>query len=380
MRAGEVLDAQVDLLERLDQPTFKRAISIVSAHHLGGMPVYTRPNEVLTKAQRRQAEKKIDEYHAAVPVFRNHVRAAYAYRVTHDMCSMVEWTASQLDDTDAFYKALLPAECGIVCFDKPLPLQDIRGMTMLVHWLIWGPAETHDRRTGRPITGTAFWAMNDAWRKPDEVQEYFAEHYADDPGSTREDWDHYMRVMGRWATVGMDIVFDDQRLGPRLWQPGPEQAAEIMSEGFEALPGTNAMRYWQALIILLGQTITTVADEDTPRPSRRRATKKGMPGKVSVITLRRSESEGFAEGESQVEWSHRWIVRRHPRWQPYGSRKGVDHVHTYGPIEPNRAHLVRWCTHQGCEAYLARIIINAYDKGPQDKPLVVTDKVYDLRR
>jgi hypothetical protein len=121
MRAGEVLDAQVDLLERLDQPTFKRAISIVSAHHLGGMPVYTRPNEVLTKAQRRQAEKKIDEYHAAVPVFRNHVRAAYAYRVTHDMCSMVEWTASQLDDTDAFYKALLRPTTGAPAGPSPAP-------------------------------------------------------------------------------------------------------------------------------------------------------------------------------------------------------------------------------------------------------------------
>lgn len=377
MMPGEVLDAQGDLLDRLDHPQFQRAISLLCAHHLGHMPVHQNP----TQAQREGAKKKVADYHSAVPVFRNHVRVAHAYRVTHDMCSMVEWTASQLDDTDAFYRLLLPSECGIVCFDKPLPLQDIRGKTMLVHWLIWGPASVTDRRTGVPGSGTAFWAMNDSWRKADEVQEFFAEHYADDPDNSQEAWDNYAKVMGRWATVGMDLVFDGQRLGPRQWTPGTEQAAEVLKEGFEALPGTNAMRYWQALVLLLAQSVTTVAEDNAPRASRRRALKKGMPAKISVITLRRSEPAGLPEGESQVEWSHRWIVSRHLRWQPYGPRKG-DHAHAYGPIEPDKAlgTLVRWCTHQDCEAHLARIGIESYTKGPGDKPLVVTDKLYDLSR
>jgi hypothetical protein len=53
-----------------------------------------------------------------------------------------------------------------------------------------------------------------------------------------------------------------------------------------------------------------------------------------------------------VEWSKRWVVRGHWRWQ------------SYGPGRTERR----------------RIWISPFIKGPDGAPLVVSEKVYDLRR
>lgn len=381
MRPGEVLDAQADLIERLGSDTVRKAFTLLVAHHLGHMPTYDEP----TPAQRREVDEYVERFSDAPNVIRNHVRAGCAYRVTHEMCQMVEWTASQLEDTDAFYRELLPSECGIVCFDKPLPLQDIRGRTMLTHWLVWGPGEFMSQVNGEDgyLVGTCFWQMNDTWRQADGVQQLFRQNFEAEGETGLAAYEQYERQMGRWATNGMDVIFDGQRMGPKTWNPSPEQAAMVMGEGFEPVPGTNAMRYVQALMLLLNQTIVAVDDDDVPRPFRRRATRKGLPPKVSVIRLRRTESNSYPEGEEgAVEWQHQWIVRRHLRWQPKGPRKNVDHEHVYGPVEvdPMTKHLYRWCVHPECGNYLDRIVIEAYPKGPPGKPLIITDKVYSLDR
>jgi hypothetical protein len=291
---------------------------------------------------------------------------------------MVEWVSQQIEDTDAFYRELMPSEAGIVCFDKPLTLLDVRGKTMLIHWLVWGPGSVVDGRTGERVYGTMMWHFNDTWREPDEVQHLFLEDISKE---NPEGWAEYNRRIGRWATVGMEIVFDGQRMGPVLWDPSEEQATLIRSEGFEPHPGTNALRYTQALFLLLGQTLVDVGEEDIPRPFKRRAVKKRIPPKVSVIRLRRSEAGHMEPGESLVEWQHQWFVKRHLRWQPYGPRQRADHEHVYGPVEPGAdKHLVRHCVHEGCEARLERIMVKGHWKGPDDKPILVTDKLYDLSR
>jgi len=77
-----------------------------------------------------------------------------------------------------------------------------------------------------------------------------------------------------------------------------------------------------------------------------------MPTEVTIVQYRRVETDKEYSGESSVEWSHRWIVRGHWRWQPYKTIDGKDDV--------------------------KRIWIAPFMKGPDDKPLILTDKIYAL--
>jgi hypothetical protein len=275
----------------------------------------------------------------------------------------VQHAAAQLDESDEFHRDLAPTGCGIVRFDKPLPFQDIRGRTMLGHWLVWGPMAKGDE-PGLMLT----W-FND-FADPDEVAIEQAQN-----------WDErVMRALGRWMWLGADVVTNGEALGPESIAPTEEQADVIRSEGDVPAPVSNGTRYVHALFLLLNQTIVTVADEPVDRAARRRAMRKDLPGRVSVIALRRSESANRADGESLVEWNHRWLSRSYWRWQQYGPRKGIDHFHVYLPPRVENGHLVRDCAVEGCDNVVRRIIVRESIKGPADKPLVISDKVYSLER
>lgn len=350
MRPGEVLDAQMDLIDRLEDKQFQGAIDYLVAFHIGHAPVYDPIGTVLPaelrEARRRVADEITDKYRGVYQNLQRTTQASYAYRVTADMCSMVEFAASQLNEEDEFDYSLAPTGCGIVCFDKPLPVKDARGKMMLIHWLVWGPSWD----PAKP--GATVFDFNDTWRQPDEVQEYMRESTVADHG--QEAWDRVSRMQGRWATVGMSLLPNGEPMGPAVWTPSAEIAASIREEGFEPTEGTNTMRYLHALWLLLNQTVTKVEDDEVPdRPARRRAVKRGLPPKVTVIRLRREVSSLDREpGESLVEWQHRWMVRGHWRWQAYG---------------PGRSER-------------KRIWINPFVKGPEDAPLKQSEKVYSLDR
>jgi hypothetical protein len=94
---------------------------------------------------------------------------------------------------------------------------------------------------------------------------------------------------------------------------------------------------------------------------RKRADRKRIPPRVVVIQLRNLEHSARGEGESMVQWGHRWMVRAHPRWQVCGP----DHPLAQ-EIEPGK--------------WRARIWIWPYVKGPASKPLVISEKIYALHR
>jgi hypothetical protein len=94
------------------------------------------------------------------------------------------------------------------------------------------------------------------------------------------------------------------------------------------------------------------------RAARRRAEREmAFPpefGEIRVIALRRVNRHSFDDRDSDsegVDWSHRWIVGGHWRNQWYPS------------IDDHR-----------------QIWINPYIKGPDDKPFVPRDTVWDFRR
>lgn len=347
MRPGEVLDAQGDLMERLGHPKFEATIDNLGGFEFG-----------------RSGGRGAFHPESSTPLstmLRTLLPAAHTYRVTHDMSLLVEHAAAGLDDLDQFDSSLAPTGCGFVAFDRPIPLIDARGKTMLIHYLAWGPTMVQFANASDAIgvlrgarsTATMVVEFNDIWRQPDEVQgelfdslrETLAEGTPNlTPKQIQQRLDDYQQYMGRWATVGAAAYLDGQRLGPAKIMPSEEHQAKLLADGFTPHEGTNPVRILHALWLLMEQTVARVETEHPDRPSRRRAAKRRLPPAVTVIRLRREAGGERAEGESLVEWAHRWVVRGHWRWQAVS-----EHHPLAQEIEPGK--------------FRARIWINPYVKG-----------------
>jgi hypothetical protein len=346
MTPSEVLDAQGDLLIRLEDHTF--------ADYARKMMRYqdVRPHVALAGMNIREPDD------AGLAALKSAARAAYAYRVSHDMSILVEHAADSLNEEDKFDRSLAPTGCGFVSFDRPIPVIDARGLEMLIHFMVWAP--DYDVQGFGP--GTTVWVFNDTYRKMDEAWELMWNFVLEDETITEEEIERMTRCIGRWATVGSFQAVDGRNLGPAMIDPDSAQKKEIIAEGQTPHAGTNVNRIVHALWLLMNQTITVVEEEIPERASRRRAQKRGMPSGVTVIKLRREELRPVRkDGESHVEWQHRWIVRGHWRWQVCG-----EHHPLAQEIEPGK--------------FRCRIWINPFEKGPEGAPLMQTEKVYSLER
>jgi len=338
MHAGQVLDMQADLIDRFKQPYFRQIVK------------YT-----LNVDDKKRSDQIVN-------VMEKHVQNAYAYHVNADMSDLVMHAAHMLEDDDLADLSLPPTQIGIVRFDKALPLRDARGKTMMIHWMTWGPG-TYEVN-GKYESGIMSTCWNDL-EEPDEValamfdldSKTNVAEFVKSGLHTRALQEKHLRdfkhEMGRWSVIGTSMLFPGDKLGGEYITVDEGYAEQIEASGDTPYAFTNTDRYLHALWLLMNQTITTVEDETPSAAFRKRATKKNLPAsRVTVIKLRRTSGSQRAEGESHVEWSHRWITRGHWRWQPCGTRR-----------EERR-----------------RIWINSYVKGPEGKPLVVTDKVYSLVR
>jgi hypothetical protein len=347
----QVLDMQMDLDARLHDVVFA---TIVRQNFYQDQTAHTTLTSEQARGFMRAADGMRQVLHAQMKV-------AHAFRVTEDMSLVVQGVAAALDESDVFHRDLAPTGVGFVRFDRPLPVGDMRNKMMKAHYCTWGPVSIN----GTPSTLVTWW--NDS-HDPDDVSDANMDPTA-------------LAHLGRWRWIGADGIGNGRGVGPEAL-PMPEGYAErIEAEGDVPGEASNTARYLHALWTLLGQSITTVTDDDLDRPARRRAVKAGIPPRVSVIQLRRSEATARGDGESQIEWKRRWVQRAHMRWQPYGPRT-PDHMHTYSLPAPSGpgGHMEQTCTVDGCEAVLRRIAIPAAIKGPDGLPLVVPDKVYSLER
>jgi hypothetical protein len=112
-------------------------------------------------------------------------------------------------------------------------------------------------------------------------------------------------------------------------------------------------RFCQALWALMAEPYVSVEAWRPDRASLRRAQRSGVAAVdgLRVITLRRPPRRGHSDAQQAVDWSHRWIVNGHWRRQWYPAVA---------------EHRLRY--------------ILPYVKGPDDRPLVVKDTVFALRR
>jgi hypothetical protein len=114
----------------------------------------------------------------------------------------------------------------------------------------------------------------------------------------------------------------------------------------------DAARCVRATWALMAQSLARIETRAADRGTRRREIRAGRaPTPIVVVMLRRYDAH-YGEGdERDVHWSHRWIVSGHWRNQ-------------YLPTV--RAHRLQW--------------IAPYVKGPEDRPLIVKERVTVLGR
>lgn len=111
-------------------------------------------------------------------------------------------------------------------------------------------------------------------------------------------------------------------------------------------------RWLVAMWRLMQQSLATVDEVEPSRQVRRQLHRRNQEArKVSVIALRRKTYPG--PGGREVEWTHRWIRRGHWRQQPYK---------------------------ENGEWVKRAIWIHPTICGPDNKPLLIRDHVYSLKR
>jgi len=148
-----------------------------------------------------------------------------------------------------------------------------------------------------------------------------------------------------------------------LNMPWREVSNEYWVEHHDIEPGiiTPSGSFWRRWLLsfwaLANDHITvTSASRPTIRRAKRAIGPTAAPdyGDVRVIALRRRTipHEDHVPQETEVAWSHRWVVGGHWRWQPFGKGR----------------KLRRWQW------------ISPYEKGPVDKPLIIRDDVRVLKR
>jgi len=352
--ADELLDIQRGLVERLAD-TGERSLRAVISETV--RPSWKQTFDV-------QAVRRMPE------LLYQHVRNATPYVVSAEMTEVVVAAARGLRELDRFEIDSLPSPFGVVKFERPLPVQEMRGHTMLVHGLTWGPAFISNAPSdaGRdPLTidkshlrdGILFTLWNDIDVEPDHFSRKSLELFG--AGRMRRD-------IGRWFFVGAEVLPDQMRLGPmevnvgdRRWSAAANNHLRktVLDLGGErnVKPFTNTSRYVAALFELLGQTLVVRRCERPSAPVRARAHKARLHAadEVTVVTLRR-RSQVADPDHRQVDWSCRWVV---------GGASG-GHWHRYR-VGPGRGEVRRrW--------------VMPYLKGPADKPLKTGTIVYNLER
>lgn len=333
MGAAEVLDIQATMIESLALPGSKFAELIA------------RQSTYRKDGTRTALE---DGFGATADVALL-LSMAEAFHVSKDMTPLIRWAASQLDETDWFTREMAPSEYGFVRFEEPLVMNDARGKIMKANLLLWGPRPIEDALGKRNVV--IFYYFNDL-NDPDDYSE---ELFEDTP--RRE----LASLFSRYMLAGFEYADEHTRLGPAMLMPDEKVLHWLVHDGVEAPSEyTNMLRQFYALWLLLQQTIARREDAHIPRPFARRAKRMGLPPRVSVIHLRHESMPGEGLGETDVRWSHRWIVRGKWQWRACGQ----DHPYAQ-PYE---------------KGWRCRVWINSYVKGPKHLPLVQSTKVYSLDR
>jgi len=254
-------------------------------------------------------------------------RRAELYWVSPEMTDVITTLAPSIPDC----LPQPPCPDAFVMFAKSVPGTDAEnGQTIYTSAMLWGAATLY--RIGPVIAAETY-----AWR--DLVGLY------------------------RGLTDGMKDRFREVYPNRLMPTGGSEWPLDIMTSEFNFVPPYESETQKASIVedrkllatfwALCSQRIVV---ESVERPGGRAAARQAQRegrklDEVRVIRLREPTTRTPSGGGSAVEWSHRWLVGRHWRNQWYAKEQ------THRPK-----------------------LIEAYQKGPADKPLVIRETVRALMR
>jgi hypothetical protein len=338
---AQVLDVQSELLDRFRTLAFREFAAEVQLRQMRALS--KTPNRSSAEQVQRFGEVWADGAAAAL-------RAAYAYHVTPEMVPLIQWAANDLPGVTQIQPEMFPTQTGFVWFDEPLPCRNRSDGTAAgsdrVRAMLWHHATSEF--DGKRYAGVAI----DIFTDIEDLNRVVSDHDPEDLTSeevglaralTLEEVALLRAKIGRTIPVGGQFFAYGTRIGPSTATHDPDVGPS---------PVDTLLRMLTAYWLMLGQTVADVREAEIPRAFGKRAVRAGIPARVTVVQLRRNDQAARRDGETLVEWSRRWVVRGHWRNQACGA----------GRTE----HRLIW--------------IAPFMKGPADRPLVVPEKVYSLKR
>lgn len=318
MRAIDLLDIQLELMRKWEGESGKKIASLAFARFRkqGMIDEMVMDDEFIESFPYSQAEV---------------LNRAKSYWVTANMCDLLEAAVPRFE-AQPIRPQDIPSKYGFVWFDKPVPFSE------------------------EPSFNIGDGSM--IFAKPRAIQWQY-ESYGDQlppiPMLPQDEGYGTLIVtvyldLEYWITDTVDYTIEDLRAFY-----GPVIMSWMINISVSEIP-TNHLeeRTLMALWTLMQQRIALVSGQRGDRASERRIRRySDMDNEVQVIELRRPVArkaidDPFAEAPV---WSHQWIVDGHWRWQYYPS------------LDSHR-----------------QIWIAPYVKGPEDRPLIIKDKVYKLKR
>jgi hypothetical protein len=321
MKPTQTIEMLGDLQAKMTQPNFKESLR------------YQIANVVEKQGWKNDKLKIANE---SVEYIGHNSKNLVPYLVKDEMTNLIVHASKMLDKDDVFDLDLLPSKEGFVEFEKPLEIYDVRGHLLLIHYFVWMSYQN-------TIVVLAF---NDQYKNPDIIAQQAKLN------NDKKWWDFYTTTVGRWGYVGLLKTDVGDTIGAEeIEYPDYVKQTYLENHGVEIGTSTNALRLFHTYLLLMNQTIVSVSKERAEKKDAKRLERAKLPSEITVVQFRKTKYTGSGSSSGkEIDWSHRWLVGGHWRWQPYKDNTKK------------------------------RIWIAPYVKGPDDKPLVMKDKVYVLAK
>lgn len=319
-----------EFTEAIEDPTFRDAISyrIYKSHVLTEKDYYSYEHHrqyaegisfgMLVEAKRPGAEDNTKLFYC-----------------DDEMSSAIETGCRLFEAEDKADTTLIPSKTGFVYFTRGVKLTD----NLSIHGLYW--YQITDTSIGEDMTVVV--GFNDTINKADPVTDSW-KRFFEESGDRVPDT--------RWMYRTYHIY--DRHV--KMLIPD-EEKDRIENEVGGSLVTTTLSQVMHAFLLMVNQppevVTTSTAKLSNSKQIKKLAT-KNLPSEVTVIDIRhRRRSLSAAAAPGSINYSRRWYVEGHWRWQWFKDKETDKRIQK-------------------------RIWINSYIKGPDDKPFVATKRVYAL--
>lgn len=346
--ATSALDLQLDFIKyyQSDEGKIITAAfleSMIDSDQLNG-PVGMSAVEYAANTGFRIAQEIVD-----------HLGVAPTYYLVDDMMDLTLHAGEQIPSI-RFHEQDLPTTNGFVLLPRPLITIDCHDHPMTARALTWWKSEVNVEM--QPLVGAA--------SLPVAVPALMFALF-----SNKNDWQHD-RVLGElrtndpkmwmqwptWQLCHWAPIFFDDAFGYVL-STGDQVQVKLgeydSPKETEGLQNDSFYAFLRTFFLLVKQRVAVTHPQHPDRAGMRRWTAAGLipeMGTMQIVTLRKERPATEVDGDGDpVAWSHRWIVSGHWRNQWYPT------LSTHIPV---------W--------------INSHVKGPEDRPLIVKDKVFVWKR